>query len=441
MEPSAAPTANKSGLQRSLGPLQVTASGVGIIIGAGIYVLLGSATAKAGAAVWVSFVIAGLLSGLTALSYAELASMFPRSSAEYEYTRQVAPKWVAFLVGWMMIAGMLVATAAVALGFANYLGRFVDVPERATALVLLAVEAVIAAAGIARSTVITVVLSVIQVGGLLVVVAIGIPHIGQVDLLQSPGAGGVLSAAALVFFAFIGFDEVITLAEETKDPTRVVPRALLAALGISTVLYVAVAISAVSVLGADSLASSPRPLADVMGHSLGSSAGDVVAAIGALSTLNTSLLALTAGSRLLYGMASSGAMPRRLAVVHTRSRAPLAAIGVSAMVAAGFVISGNLTLVASVTDFAIYIVFVAVNLTVVALRVRQPTAERAFRIPGAIGKVPILPILGLVAVAIMAPRLELRSIAIGTGLAAVGAVLYALSAVRQRRTSARSSAE
>lgn len=416
----AAAPASAPGLQRALSPLQVTSSGVGIIIGAGIYVLLGAATAAAGPAVWLSFLLAGVLSALTALSYAELASMFPRSSAEYEYTRQVAPRWVAFVVGWMMIAGMVVATAAIALGFANYASAFVALPHRLIALALLAVEAAVAGAGIRRSAGLTVALSAVQVGGLVLVVAIGIPHLGQEDLLRGSSAGGVLSGAALVFFAFLGFDEVITLAEETRDPTRVIPRALLGALALSTALYVAVAVAAVSVLGAPALGASTRPLADVMADGVGGSASRAVAVIGALSTVNTSLLAMTAASRLLYGMASSRALPPALAGVSRRSGAPVRAVLVSAVLAAGFVLVGNLTLVASVTDFAVYLVFVAVNLTVVVLRYRRPGEPRPFRSPLAIGRLPVLPVLGLGAVGLMVPRLEWTSIAVGSAMVAAG---------------------
>jgi APA family basic amino acid/polyamine antiporter len=145
------------------------------------------------------------------------------------------------------------------------------------------------------------ILSATQVGGLLLVIAIGLPHVGEVDLLAGNGLGGVLGASALIFFAFIGFDEVITLAEETRDPTRTVPRALLLALGLSTTLYVAVAVAAVSVLGAPALAASPRPLADVMGHVLGDRGATVVAAIAVVTTTHTTLLALTAASRCSTG--------------------------------------------------------------------------------------------------------------------------------------------
>src|SRR6266545_2552695 len=257
------------GLHRSLGLGEVTASGVGIIIGAGIYVLLGAATAHAGATVWLAFVLAAVLSALTGLSYAELASMYPSAAAEYEYTRQALPEWIAFVVGWVMVAGLVVAAATVSLGFARYAGYFFDLGIRPAALALIAGLALLAMIGIKQSARVTVVLSAVQVGGLVIVIVIGAPHVGEVNLLAGPGVGGILSGAALVFFAFIGFDEVITLAEETRDPTRTVPRALLLALGISTVLYIAVAMAAVSVLGAGALGASQRPLTDVMAHAPG----------------------------------------------------------------------------------------------------------------------------------------------------------------------------
>ncbi|MFI5325653.1 MAG: APC family permease, partial [Candidatus Rokuibacteriota bacterium] len=242
-------------LRRVLGLTEVTAGGIGIIIGAGIYVLLGAATGHAGAIVWLAFLLAAVMSALSGLSYAELSAMFPSAAGEYEYARQAMPEWVAFVIGWMMIAGLVVAAATVSIGFARYVGYFLDIDPRAAAVALVAAVSLVAVAGVKQSARLTVALSAVQVGGLLLVVAIGLPHVGDVDLFAGRGPGGVMGAAALVFFAFIGFDEVITLAEETRDPTRTVPRALLLALGLSTALYIAVAVAAVSVLGAEALAA------------------------------------------------------------------------------------------------------------------------------------------------------------------------------------------
>lgn len=417
--PNAAPP---PALRRALGLVEVTAGGIGIIIGAGIYVLLGAATAQAGATVWAAFVLAAVLSALTGLSYAELASMFPTAAAEYEYTRQAFSEWIAFVVGWTMIAGLVVAAATVSLGFGRYAGHFVAVDGRVAAFGLLLLVALVAIAGIKQSARLTLALSAVQVGGLVLIVAIGVPHVGDVDLLAGPGPGGVLAAAALVFFAFIGFDEVITLAEETRDPTRAVPRALLLALGLSTALYIAVAIAAVSVLGAEALGRSPRPLADVMAHDLGHASGAVVAAIAMVSTMNTTLLAVTAASRLIYGMAARAALPPALGAVHPRRRTPVRAVVTVVVVAAAFAAVGELTLIAAVTDFAVYVVFLAVNGTVIVLRRRRPNLARPFAVPGAIAGIPVVPVLGLLSVAVMLTQLEARALALGTALVAMGAL-------------------
>jgi APA family basic amino acid/polyamine antiporter len=415
-------------LRRELALRHVTASGVGIIIGAGIYVLLGSAAAEAGAAVWLSFGVAGVLSVLTALSYAELAAMFPAAGAEYDYTRHVAPEWIAFLIGWVMTVGLIIAAGAVALGFAHYLRHFVDVPVEVGGAAVVVAVTLVALVGIRQSARLTLAFSLVQVGGLLLVVAIGIPHVGDHSLVSGISLGGVVSGAALVFFAFIGFDEVITLAEETRDPVRTVPRGLFLALGISTLLYVAVAVAGVSVLGAGGLAASEQPLASVMRTAVGPGSADLVAAIAMVTTFNTTLLLLTASSRLQYGMAARGALPARLGRVSGR-RVPAAAVLVASGGALVGVALGDLTLVASVTDFSVYLVFVAVNLTVIVLRARQPRRLRPFRVPLAVGPVPIPTVAALVVVLAMLPGLD--PVALGLGAALVGVGLLVHGALRR----------
>jgi APA family basic amino acid/polyamine antiporter len=398
---------------------------VGIVIGAGIYVLLGAAAAEAGAGVWLAFLAAGLLSALTALSYAELASMFPTAGAEYEYTRHVAPLWAAFLVGWLMIVGLVVAAAAVSLGFANYVTYFVNVPERLAALALIVLVTGVALSGIRQSARLTIALTVVQVGGLLAVIIIGLPHVGDHSLTNGMDFPGILSASALVFFAFIGFDEVITLAEETTAPSRTVPRALFLTLGICTALYVMVAVAATSVLGADALAASTQPLADVMATALGDTAGDIVAVVAIIATTNTTLLALTAASRLQYGMAMTNALPSSLAAVNSR-RVPRSALLLAAVVAAGFIAIGDLSLVASVTDFAVYVVFIGVNGAVLALRVRQPHRRRPFRVPLSVKNIPLPTIAALATVGIMIPSLDPVALVVGVVVSGAGLAVYVL---------------
>jgi APA family basic amino acid/polyamine antiporter len=346
--------------------------------------------------------------------------MFPSAAGEYEYTRRAMPEWVAFVVGWTMIMGLVVAAATVSIGFARYVGYFLHIDARAAAMGLLTTVSAVAMVGVKQSARLAVGLSAVQIGGLVLVVAIGLPHVGDVDLLTGRGAGGVLGAAALVFFAFIGFDEVITLAEETRDPTRTVPRALLLALGLSTALYIAVAIAAVSVLGADALGASPRPLADVMAHVLGDRGATVVAAIAVLTTTNTTLLAVTAASRVMYGMAKAEAMPRSFAFVHLDRRTPIRAIVAVALVAGGFALFGDFAVIAAVTDFAVYVVFLAVNSAVIILRRTRPELPRPFAVAGTVRGIPVLPVLGLGSVALMMTQLEPLAISLGVALCATG---------------------
>lgn len=406
-------------------------SGVGIIIGAGIYVLVGEAAAEAGAAVWLSFLVAAALSVLTAFSYCELAAMFPRAGAEYEYARHAFPAAVAFLAGWVMIAGLTIASAAVALGWANYLRTWVAIDARLGAMVLLAAVTGVALAGVQHSARLTTLLSLVQVGGLVAVIAAGADHVGEVDLLAGASAAGVLSGAALIFFAFIGFDEVITLSEETKNPTRTVPAALMSALGLSALLYVAVAVVSVSVLGASTLAGSERPLADVMGHATGTVAGDIVTVVALVSTTNTTLLATTAASRLTFAMARDDLLPPRLARL-SRRQVPALAVGAVVATSAVFVLFEDVGFVASVTDVAVYLEFLAVNATVVILRYRLPAAPRPFRIPFTLGRVPVIAVLGFLATLLMLSRVDALPLLLGGGVTLAGlAVALAVTRLHQ----------
>jgi APA family basic amino acid/polyamine antiporter len=410
-------------LRRSLGLVETTLGGVGIILGAGIYALVGEVAAEAGNALWLSFLLAAAMAGVVGLGYAELASAFPKAGADYEYTRQALGLRAAFVVGWLIVIGNLVAAAAVALGFGGYLATFVDVPPRVAALAALAMATLIAFYGIRQAVWASILLTLIEAGGLVFVITIGVPHLGDVDLLESEqGVAGVFAGAALVMFAFIGFEQIATLAEETQDAARTVPRALLLALGITTVLYLLVAVAAVSVLGWEALSATDAPLADVAAEVLGDRASDFVAVVALFSTANTMLLLLVAASRLIYGMASTEALPRFLAWVHPGLQTPMRAIALSLVVSAGFALSGDIGLVAGATNFAVFIGFFAVNLSVIILRYTHPDVERPFRVPLSIGRMPALPIVALASVVFMTANLDRDALLIGIGLFISGVV-------------------
>jgi len=409
-------------LRRSLNLLETTVGGVGIILGAGIYALVGEAAGRAGNTVWISFLIAALLAALTGLSYAEMASAYPKAGADYEYTRRAFGRWPASVVGTVIISGNLVAAGAVSLGFGGYFSTFVDSGPTIPALFALALAAAIAVYGIREAVWTSIALTFVEFSGLVLIIAIGVPHFGDVDLLDgSAGLTGIFSGAALVMFAFIGFEQIATLAEETEDARSVVPRALLLSIAVTTAVYALVAIAAVSVLGAQALSSSDAPLADVASNVLGGGAADTLAVIALFSTFNTVLLLLVTASRLAYGMADSGSLPQALSWVQPRFRTPVWAILACWLVACAFALIGNISLVAESANFAIFIGFAAVSLSLIALRFAQPDLQRPFRVPLQIGRLPLLPIAALASIAVMIANLRVEAVLIGIALVVLGA--------------------
>lgn len=415
---------NQPTLRRSLGLVETTLGGVGLILGAGIYALVGEAAGTAGNAVWLSFALAAGIAALTGLSYAELASAFPKAGADYEYSRQALGMRFAAVVGWLIVAGNVVAAAAVALGFGGYFGELFSTSTTTMALAALAVAGGIAAYGIRESMWASILLTVIEVAGLVFIIAIGVPHLSDVPLLDArSGAAGIFSGAALVIFAFIGFEQIATLSEETKDAPRVVPMAVLLSIAISSSIYIAVAITAVSVLGWEELSGSDAPLAAVASSALGDRASDATSLIALLSTFNTMLLMLVAASRLVYGMATSGSLPALLGSVHRGSRTPVAAIIFCTACALAIAVFGDLGFVAQTANFAIVLGFAAVNVSLFVLRFRQPDTERPFRVPLAIGRAPVLPVVALAGALFMIANLDWEAILLGLGLVVAGSVV------------------
>ena len=403
-------------LHRRLRLFETTLSGIGIILGAGIYALMGEAAGIAGNAVWISFLIAAALAALTGLSYAELVSVYPRAGADYEYARHALGARSGFVVGWLMVVSNLVGAAAVALGFGGYLGTSIDVEPVILASGAIVFCTILALVGVREAVWVSIILTFVEAGGLIFVVVIGLPHVGERDLLEGPGIRELFSGAALISFAFIGFSQIAALAEETVDAPRVIPRAVLLSIGVTTVLYVLVAVASISVVGAKSLAASDAPLADVAAVAVGGRARDLVAIIALFATANTVLLLLMASSRMIYGMASgeNAALPRFMAWIHPVVHTPARAILLCLVVALGFALSGDIGFVAGASNFAVFIAFIGVNLALIVLRYRSPELSRPFRVPGSIGRFPVLPALALVAVIGLLVNLEKDALIAGS---------------------------
>jgi len=411
-------------LKRELGLLEVTLDGVGIILGAGIYALVGKAAGLAGNAVWISFFLSAVVAMLTGLSYAELSSMFPKAGAEYTYVEAAFGKRSAFLIGWLVIIGGIIGGAAVSLGFAGYFSALFGTSLIPIALSLILVLSIIIFYGIKESARFAMVFTLIEAGGLFLIIFIGLPHMGSINYFEVPALSGVFDAAVLIFFAFIGFEEIVKLSEETKRPERVIPKALILAIVITTVLYVLVALSSVSILDWKTLRASNAPLADVASKSLGSNAFITLSIIALFATANTVLLVFLATSRIIYGMAKSHSLPSILAKIHPRRRIPWTATILVMIFSILFLLIGDIEIVANITNFTVFATFTAVNLAVIWLRYTKPEVKREFKSPINIGKLPILPLLGVLSCIFMITNLSLEIIGYGVALLVAGFLIY-----------------
>jgi len=421
-------------LKRSLGLFECTVMGVGVILGAGIYALVGKAAALGGNLVWASFIGAATVAAFTGLSYAELAGLIPKAGGEYYYARRAFGDVVAFLVSWTLLAGLAVASGAVALGFGGYLSALTGLNPVLGTTLILACSALLLSWGIRETVWAAAGATALEVVGLIAVVCVGAPHLGEVNLLEAgpEGLRGVSSAAALIFFAYIGFEEIVQLAEETRDPTRNVPRALVLSIVITTALYVAVALAAVSVVGYERLGSSQSPLVEVFSE-VGWNAGAVISIIALFSTGNTVLILLLSASRLLYGMADDGALPGVLGHVGSWRRTPwVATVAVGSMAVAVALWFEDIERVASLTNLAIFATFLVINAAVIRLRFSEPELPRPFRVPLTLGRVPLLPVAGIVTTLFLMGQVGLFTFAWGAGLAAVGLVVWAAMRARAR---------
>jgi basic amino acid/polyamine antiporter, APA family len=363
-------------LRRTLGLWQVSLSGIGVILGAGVYALIGPAAARAGTALWMSFLLAGLTAGLTAYAYARLVRLAPKDSPEFQYTALAFGPRAGFVAGALMLVADVLAAAAVTIGFGGYLQHLLGTPLKANALALVVVLGAILWTGVRQSVAVAIALTVLEALGLVFVIVVGAPFWAGTDYLTMPhGLGGVSSAAALIFFAYLGFDELGNFAEEMRRPERDLPRALFIAMAVTTAIYMLVAFSAVAVVDPARLGGSSAPLALVVGGVLGARANAALSVLALAATANTALLLLMSASRSIYGMAAAGVLPRRLARVG-RTAVPLSATLLVLLVLVVLVVVGSLQQVATATDIAVLVSFILVNASLPWLAARGRTTSR-----------------------------------------------------------------
>lgn len=385
-----------SGLKRQFGLFGAVVCVLGIIIGAGIYVIIGKAAGLTGNSLWLSFLIAAVIAACTGLSYAELSSTFPYDSAEYVYSEKAfKDRRFSFGISWLKMASLVIGTSAVSLGFGGYLSRLTGINFVVCALLLLAFVAAMNFVGLKQALFIDFILIGIAVIGLVFVIVAGAGHLGSVNYFDFQfGWDGVVSAAALIFFAYLGFENLGSLGEEVRNPKRNLPLALIISLAISTVLYILVALVVVSVLPWQQLAQSNAPLADVMQELIGTKTA-ILLSIMALGATGSTVLGLAiGGSRMLYGLAEEKQIPAVFLKV-TKKGVPYVAVLAVTVLCAVFVIPGDIRTVAELTDFSALFIFIVVNACLITLRYTHHHIPRTFRVPVNIGKFPIIPAIGL----------------------------------------------
>ena len=371
------PASHAVPLRRRLGLPLLVLYGTGITVGAGIYVLIGEVAGHAGRFAPWSFLLAAAVMALTVASYAELSTRFPVSAGEAAYVMAAfRSRSFATAVGLVSVAIGVVSSAAVALGSVGYIQQFVSLPSYLIVLAVLALLGGVAAWGILESVLLASVFTLIEVGGLLIVIVAAVhgdlPFVAAITTLPPMDAtalSGIAFGGLLAFFAFIGFEDLANIVEEARVPHRDIPRAMVLTLVISTVLYVLVAAIAVSAVSAERLSSSAAPLSLVFREVAGVSPV-TISAIAIVATLNTILAQMTMAARVIYGLAREGSLPAVLARVHPRSRTPLAATALVVIAIVPLALLVPLAPLAELTSLATLAVFSAVNLALLALRYR-----------------------------------------------------------------------
>ena len=377
-------------LERRLEPIAVSLSGIGIILSAGIYVLVGEAAGEAANGVWLAFMIGVAMVAATGLAFPKLAAVFPEVGAAATYTREAFSVCTAFITGWLDIAVSTIGAVAIAFTLA-------------------------------------------EAAGLVLVIAVGFPQLSDMNLFSlENGIVGVLGAGSLVYFAYQDFEEISTLSEETINPQRNIPLAIVIAVIVTTILYILVARMAVSSLAWDQLAATDAPLADMVEAVSSDRLADVISAIALFATFNTVLLLITAGTRISYGVARRRLLPAVFGRVSKTTRTPCVATLVLTLAAIALASTGDIGFIAQVTDFSVLALVAIVNTAVIALRHSRPDAERPSRLPGTINGRPVIAIVDLLGNLGLAAYMDRKAFIASFGLLAVG-ILASFYIVRYER--------
>jgi amino acid transporter len=380
----------KPALRRSLTLPLVVLYGLGVTIGAGIYVLIGATAGRAGIYAPVAFVLASIVMAFSAASFAELAGRYPVSAGEAAYVREgFGSQVLSVAVGLLVIFSAIVSCAAISIGSTGYIQQFVATPAPLIVICVVLAMGALAAWGIMESVLLAAIFTIIEIGALLVIVAAGIMSNPELVLdlprVFPPAVEGatwavILPAGLLAFFAFIGFEDIVNLAEEVKHPHRTLPRAIYLTLGIATLIYFLVTSVAVLSVPLPDLAASKAPLSLVFSHMTGLTPV-VISAVAVVATLNGVVIQMIMASRVLYGLGKQGSIPAVFARVHPWTRTPLIAtastVGIILVAALLFPLEG----LAEMTSRLILVIFTLVNLSLLKVKLHGvPAPDKVYTV-------------------------------------------------------------
>lgn len=374
---------DKRGLENAIGAPLLAIYGAGTILGAGIFVLVGEVAGIAGYWTPFSFAIAAIVAAVNGMVYAELSTRAPSAGGPSDYVgKAFGGRWPAIAIGWMIVTTGVVSGATIVTGFSGYLAVFYPFPEWLSRTLLLLVLGAVAAAGVKESAWFMAITTSLGLLGLAFVLWAGffsgvgdptVVFIGELPpLSDSAVLFGVLSASFLSFYAYIGFEDMVHMAEEVKRPSRAMPVAIFIALSVAAVLYVAVSTAALNVLPPDALHASKAPLADVVaaaGLSKHMVAGPSLAII-----LNGALAQIIMASRVIFSLRAHDGAPAALCRVHRRTKTPLRATVLVTAICLALALFVPLKTLASITSFIMLLIFVASSSALIILEQRQPEA-------------------------------------------------------------------
>jgi len=367
-------------LKRSLTLPQLVLYGLGTTIGAGIYALIGELAGISGYLAPVSFLVASLIAGLTALSFAELSGRYPRCAGAALYVKEgFSIDRLSILVGLLVIAAGLVSASALVNGFVGYLHEFIDMDRLAIIFLVVLSLGFIAAWGIKESVTIAAAITVIEIGGLVLIIIVSVNGLEMgtarwgelLPSLDTTSFGSIYAGSLLAFYAFIGFEDMVDVAEETVHAKRNLPIAIILTLGITTLLYMAIMISAVMTISPEVLATSEAPLALIYEYHTGEQAV-LISIIGMFAIINGALIQMIMASRVFYGLSSRGQLHAVFKFVHPNTQTPLVATLAATVIVLILSSVGRLATLAETTSVIMLIVFSMVNLALWRIKRRDP---------------------------------------------------------------------